>query len=230
MAGLSRKHIMEAVDASLKRLSTDYIDLYQIHRFDPETPIEETLKALDDLVRSGKVRYIGASNTRAWQLARMLAASERNGWARFVSMQPHYNLVYREEERELLPLCLSEGVGVIPWSPLARGFLSRPRTPPKSDVSVRASVDDLSVQYYYTDADFEVLDAVGELAQARGAARAQVALAWMLSKSAITAPIVGASKIRHLEEAFGALDLKLGDEEVARLEAPYRAKPVVTRL
>ena len=225
--GLSRKSIMAQIDASLKRLGMDYVDLYQIHRFDYETPIEETLEALNDVVRAGKARYIGASSMYAWQFAKMLAVSDENGWSRFVSMQPQYNLVYREEEREMLPLCRSEGVGVIPWSPLARGFLAGGRGAPKEGNTERARTDEFAPRLYFRDADFKVVDAVGEVAKARGLSNMQVALAWVLKNPAITAPIVGASKLGHLEEAVSAVDVKLTDDEVKALEAPYQAKPVL---
>jgi 1-deoxyxylulose-5-phosphate synthase len=225
--GLSRKSILAQIDASLKRLGMDYVDLYQIHRFDYETPIEETLEALNDVVRAGKARYIGASSMYAWQFARMLAVSDRNGWSRFVSMQPQYNLVYREEEREMLPLCRNEGIGVIPWSPLARGFLAGGRAAPKEGNTERARTDEFSPRLYYRDADFKVVDAVGEIAKARGLSNMQVALAWVLKNPAITAPIVGASKLGHLEEAVSALDVELSDDEVKALEANYQPKPVL---
>jgi aryl-alcohol dehydrogenase-like predicted oxidoreductase len=225
--GLGRKSIMAQIDASLTRLGMDYVDLYQIHRFDYETPIEETLEALNDVVRAGKARYIGASSMYAWQFARMLAVSDRNGWSRFVSMQPQYNLVYREEEREMLPLCRNEGIGVIPWSPLARGFLAGGRAAPKEGNTERARTDEFAPRLYYRDADFKVVDAVGEVAKARGLSNMQVALAWVLKNPAITAPIIGASKLGHLEEAVSALEVKLTDDEVKALEAPYQPKPVL---
>jgi len=224
--GLSRKHIMAQIDASLTRLGMDYVDLYQIHRFDRHTPIEETLEALNDVVKAGKARYIGASSMYAWQFAKMLGVSERNGWARFVSMQPQYNLVYREEEREMLPLCRAEGIGVIPWSPLARGFLAG-RPAPKSGETERARTDEFSPQLYFRDADFKVVEAVTELAKARGLSNMQVALAWVLRNPAVTAPIIGASKLEHLDEAVAALDVTLSDEEAKALEAPYQPKPVL---
>jgi len=230
--GLSRKHILSAIDASLKRLGTDYVDLYQIHRFDYATPIEETLEALNDVVRAGKARYIGASSMYAWQFMRMLSTSERNGWTRFVSMQPQYNLVYREEEREMLPLCAAEGIGVIPWSPLARGFLAGDRrrpapgqNAPKGE-TVRASSDPFADHLYYAEADFDVKDALSAVAEARGVAPMQIALAWVLSKPVVTAPIIGASKAHHLTDALKALELRLTAEEVKALEAAYRPKPV----
>lgn len=225
--GLSRKHIMAQIDLSLRRLGMDYVDLYQIHRFDYETPIEETLEALNDVVKAGKARYIGASSMYAWQFARMLAVSEKNGWARFVSMQPQYNLVYREEEREMLPLCRAEGIGVIPWSPLARGFLAGGRSTPKEGETERARTDEFSPRLYFRDADFKVVEAVSEIAKQRGLSNMQVALAWVLRNPAVTAPIIGASKLAHLDEAVGALDVKLTDEEAKALEAAYQPKPVL---
>ncbi|MBV8593288.1 MAG: aldo/keto reductase [Caulobacteraceae bacterium] len=225
--GLSRKSILAQIDASLTRLGMDYVDLYQIHRFDYETPIEETLEALNDVVRAGKARYIGASSMYAWQFARMLSVSDRNGWARFVSMQPQYNLVYREEEREMLPLCRDQGIGVIPWSPLARGFLAGGRAQPKEGNTERARTDDFSPRLYFRDADFKVVEAVEGVAKARGLSNMQVALAWVLKNPAITAPIIGASKLGHLEEAVAALDVKLSDDEAKALEKPYEPKPVL---
>jgi len=225
--GLSRKHIMDQIDASLKRLGTDYVDLYQIHRFDYETPIEETLEALNDVVKAGKARYIGASSMYAWQFAKMLAVSEANGWVRFSSMQPQYNLVYREEEREMLPLCKAEGIGVIPWSPLARGFLAGGRAKPGEGNTERARTDEFAPRLYYRDADFAVVDAVEQIARARGVSNTQVALAWVMKNPAITAPIVGASKLHHLQEAIAATEITLSDEEVKALEAPYQPKPVL---
>jgi aryl-alcohol dehydrogenase-like predicted oxidoreductase len=225
--GLSRKSIMAQIDASLTRLGMDYVDLYQIHRFDYETPIEETLEALNDVVRAGKARYIGASSMYAWQFAKMLSVSDQNGWSRFVSMQPQYNLVYREEEREMLPLCKAEGIGVIPWSPLARGFLAGGRAAPTEGNTERARTDEFSPRLYYREADFKVVDTVTEIARARGLSNMQVALAWVLKNPAITAPIVGASKLGHLEDAVSALDVKLTDDEVKALEANYQPKPVL---
>jgi len=223
--GLSRKHIFDAIDASLKRLGTDYVDLYQIHRYDPETPIGETLEALHDVVQTGKARYIGASSMWAWQFAEALALSDRRGWSRFVSMQNHYNLVYREEEREMLPLCRAEGIGVIPWSPLARGLLTGSRTRGKSDATPRAKSDDF-VRQLYEESDFDVVDRVLELAKRRGVPPAQIALAWLLRQPGVTAPIVGASKMEHLETAVAAVPIKLSDEESRFLEEPYRPHPV----
>ena len=219
--GLSRKHIFASIDDSLRRLGTDYIDLYQTHRWDPQTPVEETLEALNDLVRMGKVRYIGGSSMYAWQFARALAASERHGWARFASMQNHYNLVYREEEREMIPLCIDQGVGVIPWSPLARGFLAGNRTQDKSGETARAKSDDFAHAMYYSEADFAVLTAVERLADERGVKPAQIALAWMLHKPGITAPIVGASKMYQLDEAIAGMEITLTQEEIKRLEESY---------
>jgi aryl-alcohol dehydrogenase-like predicted oxidoreductase len=225
--GLSRKSIMAQIDASLTRLGMDYVDLYQIHRFDYETPIEETLEALHDVVKAGKARYIGASSMYAWQFAKMLSVSEQNGWVRFVSMQPQYNLVYREEEREMLPLCRAEGVGVIPWSPLARGFLAGGRAAPKEGNTERSRTDEFSPRLYFREADHQVVHAVTEVAKARGLSNMQVALAWVLRNPAITAPIVGASKLGHLEDAVSALDVKLSDDEIKTLETPYQPKPVL---
>ena len=218
-AGLSRKAILAEIDASLRRLGTDYVDLYQIHRWDHGTPIEETLEALNDVVRAGKARYIGASSMYAWQLAKALAVSERNGWARFVSMQNYVNLLYREEEREMLPLCRDQGIAVIPWSPLARGRLTRDW----DDRSARSETDEFGRTLYAAtaDADSKVVEAVTRVAAARGVPRARVALAWVLQKPGITAPIVGATKPSHLEDAAAALSVRLTDEEVAALEAPY---------
>ena len=225
--GLSRKHILEAIDASLQRLGVDYVDLYQIHRFDPDTPVEETLEALNDVVRAGKARYIGASSMYAWQFMKMLAASRANGWSPFVSMQPQYNLVYREEEREMLPLCLDQGVGVIPWSPLARGFLAGGRERPGAGDTERARTDDFAARLYYRDADHAVVEALTRVAQARGLSNMQVALAWVLRHAAVSAPIIGASKAHHIPDAVSALNIELNDEEAAALEAPYAPKPVL---
>jgi aryl-alcohol dehydrogenase (NADP+) len=219
--GLSRKHILDAIDASLRRLGVDYVDLYQIHRLDPDTPIEETLEALHDVVKSGKARYIGASSMYAWQFARALYLADRHGWTRFVSMQNHYNLIYREEEREMLPFCRGEGVGVIPWSPLARGFLAGNRRREDWGETSRAKTDDYGQKLYYSDADFNVADRVVEVAGERGVKPTQVALAWLLAQPGVTAPIVGASKLEHLDQAVAALDLALTDDERRRLEEPY---------
>ncbi len=229
MGGLSRKHVIQACEASLKRLGMDAIDLYQIHRFDPAVPIEETLGALNDLVRAGKVRYIGASSGAAWRMARALSSSERRGWARFVSMQNHYNLVYREEEREMIPLCLDAGVGLIPWSPLARGVLARPRPADaqvRSGGTSRAESDDYSPRLYDHASDWDVVDAVQRLGAARGVTMAEVALAWLLGRPGVVAPIVGATKLDHLETALRALALELTPDERAGLEAPYQPHAV----
>jgi aryl-alcohol dehydrogenase (NADP+) len=225
--GLSRKHILHSIDASLKRLGTDYVDLYQIHRFDYETPIEETLAALDDVVRAGKALYIGASSMYAWQFAKMLCAADRLGLARFVSMQNHYNLIYREEEREMLPLCREEGIGVIPWSPLARGFLAGNRRPGDYGETIRAKTDEYAQKMYYQPSDFAVVERVTAIARQRGVSNAQVALAWLLAKPGVTAPIIGASKMQHLDDALAALTLKLDEAELRALEEPYQPHPVL---
>ncbi len=225
--GLSRKHIVQSCEASLRRLGVECIDLYQIHRADPNTPVEETLAALDQLVRDGKVLYIGASSMYAWQLMKALSVSERNGWARFVSMQNHYNLVYREEEREMMPLCLDQGLGVIPWSPLARGILAGTRSRGEHQASVRDEHDaPLSDHLYDQDGDWDVVEATVQVAQNRGDEPAQVALAWLLSRPGVVAPIVGVTKIAQLDSAAGALRLDLSDDEVSALEAPYRPHAV----
>ncbi len=225
--GLSRKHIMKSIDNSLRRLGTDYVDLYQIHRWDAETPIEETLEALNDVVRAGKALYLGASSMYAWQFAQALYTSDLHGWSRFVAMQNHYNLIYREEEREMIPLCINQGIGVIPWSPLARGFLAGNRTPDRGGETTRARSDRYAHAMYYQDADFIVADCAAELAKQRGCSPAQIALAWMLHKPGVTSPIIGASKMHHLEEAVAALEIKLSAEEIAILEAPYQPHPVL---
>ena len=226
-AGLSRKAIMAAIDASLSRLGMDYVDLYQIHRWDYATPIEETLEALHDVVKAGKARYIGASSMFAWQFCKALSTADLRGWTRFVSMQGHYNLLYREEEREMLGLCAAEGIGVIPWSPLARGRLARPWD--QRWGTQRAGSDEFGKGLYARteEADRAVVDRVGEVAGARGLPRAQVALAWLLRTPSVTAPIVGATKPHHLEDAVGALSITLAPEEVARLEEPYVPHPVL---
>jgi aryl-alcohol dehydrogenase (NADP+) len=220
--GLSRKHIHHSIDNSLRRLGTDYVDLYQIHRFDYETPVEETMSALNDVVRAGKALYIGASSMFAWQFAGMQQVAKENGWARFVSMQNHYNLIYREEEREMIPLCRAQGVGIIPWSPLARGFLAGNRSKQDYGETLRAKTDEYAQQMYYDDSDFEVVDRVTEIARRRGVSNAQIALAWVLQQPGITAPIIGASKMNHLDDAIAALDLKLDDSELKALSEPYR--------
>jgi len=225
-AGLSRKVIFHEIDASLKRLGTDFVDLYQIHRWDYETPIEETLEALHDVVKAGKVRYIGASSMYAWQFAKALYCADRHGWTRFVTMQNHFNLLYREEEREMIGLCQSEGIGVIPWSPLARGRLARPW---QSETTKRFETDQFA-KWMYTkteEADHKVVDRLGEVAEQRGVARASLALAWLLGKPAVVSPIVGATKPHHLEDAVAALSLHLTPEEIASLEEPYAPHPVL---
>jgi aryl-alcohol dehydrogenase-like predicted oxidoreductase len=230
MRGLSRKHVLQACEASLRRLGIETIDLYQIHRFDAESPIDETLQALEDLVRQGKVRYIGASSGSAWQMMKALSVSERNGWARFVTMQNHYNLLYREEEREMIPLCVAEGIGVIPWSPLARGVLARgelihDRTTDTGSTS-RAATDTIAPKLYDTPEDADVVAALRRVASARGVGPAEVALAWLLSRPAVVAPIVGATKSEHLDAAVRALDVTLSKEEIEALEANYRPHAV----
>jgi aryl-alcohol dehydrogenase (NADP+) len=225
--GLSRKHILDGIDASLRRLQTDYVDLYQIHRWDYETPIEETLEALHDVVKSGKVRYLGISSVYAWQFAKALYTADKHGWSRFISIQNHYNLVYREEEREIIPLSLDQGIGIIPWSPLARGFLAGNRSKQDYGQTIRAKTDEFAHNLYYQDSDFQIVDRVVELAQKRGVKPTQIALAWLLHQPGVTAPIVGASKIEHLKEAVEALDLKLSDEERKYLEEPYTPHPIL---
>jgi aryl-alcohol dehydrogenase-like predicted oxidoreductase len=225
--GLSRKHILDAIDRSLTRLGVDYVDLYQIHRFDYETPIEETVEALHDVVRAGKARYIGASSMYAWQFMKMLAASDRHVWTPFVSMQPQYNLVYREEEREMLPLCGDRGIGVIPWSPLARGFLAGGRGSPGEGNTERARTDEFAPRLYYREPDHAVVEAVSEAARARGVSNMQIALAWVLRNRVITAPIIGTSKPHHLDDAVAALSIELTDDEVKALEAPYQPKRIL---
>ena len=225
--GLSRKHILSAIDASLKRLGMDYVDLYQIHRWDYRTPIEETMEALHDVVRAGKARYIGASSMFVWQFARAQHVAERRGWTRFVSMQNHYNLIYREEEREMLPLCLQDGIGVIPWSPLARGMLAGNRTREGGRLTARSDSDSFADYLYGQPTDFDVVERVAEVAAERGVPAAQVALAWLLHKPAVTAPIVGATKGAHLQGALAAEQLTLSEQEIARLEEPYAPHPVL---
>lgn len=223
LKGLSRKHIFQAIDASLRRLGTDYVDLYQIHRFDCETPIEETLEALTRLIQSGKVLYIGASSMFAWQFAQMLYSADRHSLSRFVTMQNHYNLIYREEEREMIPLCRAEGVGVIPWSPLARGLLAGSR----KARTLRSEVDDYAHKLYTREADDRVVDCVEQVAKNRGVPPAQIALAWLLHKPGITAPIIGASKPHHLQDAVASVDVKLNKEEISILESVYVPHPVL---
>jgi aryl-alcohol dehydrogenase-like predicted oxidoreductase len=224
--GLSRKHILKSIDDSLKRLGTDYVDLYQIHRWDYETPIEETLEALNDVVRMGKARYIGASSMYAWQFAKALYTADLHGWTRFVSMQPHYNLIYREEEREMLPLCQDQQIAVIPWSPLARGLLTGNRVKDGGETA-RARTDAFAKRLYTRQDDFAIATRVGEVAKARGLPDAQVALAWMLSKPVITAPIIGATKPGHIPDAVAAVSVKLSEDEIRRLEEGYQPHPVL---
>jgi aryl-alcohol dehydrogenase-like predicted oxidoreductase len=225
--GLSRKHIKHAIDDSLRRLRTDYVDLYQIHRFDYDTPIDETVEALHDLVKAGKVLYLGASSMWAWQFAQMLALADQHRLTRFVSMQNHYNLIYREEEREMMPLCRHEGIGVVPWSPLARGFLMGNRRPQDFGETIRAKTDDYAKQLYYQPSDFTVVERVTQIANRRGLPNAQIALAWLLHQPGVTAPIVGASKMHHLDDAVAALDVKLDAEELKALAEPYQPHPVL---
>ena len=225
--GLSRKHILQSIDRSLHRLKMDYVDLYQIHRWDYQTPIEETMEALDHVVRSGKALYIGASSMFAWQFAKALHTADQHGWSRFVSMQNHYNLVYREEEREMIPFCRSEGIGLIPWSPLARGFLAGNRNKKDWGETLRAKTDDYAQKLYYQDSDFEIAKRVGELAQRHGVSPMQIALAWILHQPGIAAPIIGASRLQHLEEAAGALEISLDPAELKLLEEPYRPREVL---
>ena len=228
--GLSRKHIMAGIDASLRRLGTDHVDLYQIHRWDPDTPIEETMEALHDVVRAGKARYLGASSMFAWQFATAQYTADLNGWTRFVSMQDHYNLLYREEEREMHPLCLEMGIGVIPWSPLARGVLAGTRTGDQR-TTTRSRSDHIADNFYgtetYADADYAVVDAVRSVADEHRRPPAQIALAWLLHQPVLTAPIVGATKPGHIEDAVAAVEIELTDEQIAALEAPYVTRPVM---
>jgi aryl-alcohol dehydrogenase-like predicted oxidoreductase len=225
--GLSRKHVLSGIDASLRRLGMDYVDLYQIHRWDGRTPIEETMGALDDVVRAGKARYIGASSMFAWQFAKAQHVADDNGWTRFVSMQPHYNLLYREEEREMIPQCIDQGVGVIPWSPLARGVLAGNRTRQGEKRTTRSDTDAFTDYLYSQPTDFDVVDRVAEVAEGHGVAPAQVALAWLLQRPGVTAPIVGATKLGHLTDALAAEKLVLSQEDVQRLEEPYVPHPVL---
>jgi aryl-alcohol dehydrogenase-like predicted oxidoreductase len=225
--GLSRKHIMDSIDASLQRLGTDYVDLYYIHRWDYETPIEETLETLNDLVRMGKVRYLGASSMHAWQFMKALGLADQHGWSRFVVMQNHYNLIHREEEREMMPLCREEGIGVIPWSPLARGFLAGNRKRGDRGVTTRDGSDQMAYDFYFQDTDFQILDRVTELAEKKEVKPAQIALAWLLHQPAITTPVIGFSKMYQLEEAVGALDINLSPEECAFLEELYEPRPAL---
>ena len=225
--GLSRKHIMSAIDASLRRLDMDYVDLYQIHRWDDQTPIEETMEALHDIVRSGKARYIGASSMFVWQFAKAQHVADRNGWTQFVAMQNHYNLIYREEEREMIPQCVDQGVGVIPWSPLARGVLAGNRSRDGEKRTTRSETDGFTDYLYSQPTDFDVVERVAEVATERGVPSAQVALAWLLGKRGVTAPIIGATKLSHLTDALAAEALGLDDDEVKRLEEPYIPHPVL---
>jgi aryl-alcohol dehydrogenase-like predicted oxidoreductase len=224
--GLSRKHIIEACENSLRRLQMDYVDLYQIHRWDSLPAIEETLDALDSLVRSGKVRYLGASSMAAWQLSKALYTAKEHGWHRFISMQNHYNLIYREEEREMIPLCLDQGLAVIPWSPLARGFLTGTRQR-EGGSTVRSKVDSFAKAMYYRESDFQVADAVAEVARKRGVPAAQIACAWVLQAPGVTAPIIGATKTQHLKELISSIEIELSAEEVAALEKPYQPHPIL---
>jgi aryl-alcohol dehydrogenase (NADP+) len=225
--GLSRKHILASCDASLKRLGHDYIDLYQIHRLDHSTPMEEIVEALDSLVRAGKVRYLGASSMAAWELATLLSLADQNGLHRFVTMQNHYNLVYREEEREMIPLCITQGIGLIPWSPLARGFLAGNRKREGKGPTPRASNDPFADDMYFRDEDWAVLDALEVVAQELGKKPAQVALAWVLSSPGVDSPIIGTTKLAQIEELVEAVDLKLDDDQIRRLEEPYRPHPIL---
>ena len=225
--GTSKKHVRHAIDASLRRLGLDYVDLYQIHRFDAATPMEETLEALTDVINQGKALYIGASSMYAWEFARLLYLADRHGYARFVSMQNHHNLVYREEEREMNPLCREEGIGLIPWSPLARGFLAGNRRPTDRGETTRAKSDEFAHRLYYQESDFQVVDRVAQIAKNRGVNNVQVALAWILQQPGLTAPIIGATKANHLDDAVKALELKLEPEELKALEEPYRPHPIL---
>jgi aryl-alcohol dehydrogenase (NADP+) len=225
--GLSRKHIFDAIDGSLRRLGMDYVDLYQIHRYDPETPVEETLEALHDVVKAGKARYIGASSMYAWQFAEMLALQRARGWAPFISMQNHYNLVYREEEREMIPLCRAHGVGLLPWSPLARGFLAGNRQRGRKDATRREQHDDYSHNLYYADADYDIADRVVELARRKGVQPIQVALAWVVGRPGVAAPIIGVTRLEQLDELVAALDITLAPDEVTWLEERYQPHRVL---
>jgi len=220
--GLSRKHILDSIDKSLQRLQMDYVDLYQIHRWDYETPIEETLEALNDVVRAGKARYIGASSMFAWQFGKALHISEKHGWTKFISMQNHYNLVYREEEREMIPLCQDQGIGLIPWSPMARGFLAGNRKRGGGGDTERSNNDPFGDSMYFRDEDFTVADCAAEIAKERGVSQSQIALSWVLNKPYVHSPIIGATKMDHLDQAIAALDIKLSEDEMKKLEEPYR--------
>ncbi len=225
--GLSRKHIMDSIDKSLKRLQMDYVDLYQIHRWDYNTPIEETMEALHDIVKAGKARYIGASSMFAWQLMKALHVSEMNGWSKFVSMQNHYNLVYREEEREMIPLCKDQGLGLIPWSPMARGFFAGNRKRGGGGETSRAKNDPFANELYFREEDFQVAERASEIAKTHNVSASQIALAWVLSKAQVAAPIIGASKIEHLDQAIAAVEIKLSEAEIKQLEALYQPHPIL---
>lgn len=225
--GLSRKHILDSIDRSLRRLKMDYVDLYQIHRWDYATPIEETMEALNDVVKSGKARYIGASSMFAWQFAKAQYTADLHGWTRFVSMQNHYNLVYREEEREMIPFCIDQGIGLIPWSPMARGFFGGNRHKQGGGETVRAQTDDFAEMLYYRPEDFNVAERAWEVARAHNATGSQIALAWILSKPYVTAPIIGASKLEHLDQSIAALEIKLSPEQIKHLEELYQPHPVL---
>ena len=225
--GLSRKHILDSIDRSLRRLKMDYVDLYQIHRWDYATPIEESMEALNDVVKSGKARYIGASSMFSWQFAKAQYTADLHGWRRFISMQNHYNLVYREEEREMIPLCIDQGIGIIPWSPMARGFFAGNRSKQGGGETVRAQTDDFAAMLYYRPEDFTVAERAWEVAKAHNVSGSQVALAWILSKPYVTAPIIGASQLEHLDQSIAALEIKLSPEEIKPLEELYQPHPVL---
>lgn len=225
--GLTRKHIMDSIDRSLHRLKMDYVDLYQIHRWDYDTPVEETMRALHDVVQSGKARYIGASSMFAWQFAKAQYTADLHGWTRFVSMQDHYNLVYREEEREMIPLCIDQGIGIIPWSPMARGFFAGNRSREGGGETTRAKSDPFADRLYFREEDFTVADRAWDVAKAHNATGPQIALAWILSKAYVTAPIIGASKLEHLNQALAALEIKLSTDEIKRLEELYQPHPIL---